>query len=169
MPEVEVVRTHLEMLAPDQLTGGALADTRAVVRQLPQVPVEQYRALYHDVGHRYHWHDRDAWSDEQLAAHLSLRSVAIWILEYDAAPAGFFELKHHYDGSVEIVYFGLVDGYTGRGLGRLLLRRAVEEAWRLGASRVWLHTCTLDNEAALPNYLARGFAPFRRETYRTTI
>lgn len=169
MPEVEVVRTHLEMRTPGALRGDASPDPRAVVRHLPAVTVDEYRALYHAVGHRYHWHDRDAWTDEQLLAHLSLRSVAVWRLEYDGTAAGFFELKHHYDGSVEIVYFGLVDGYTGRGLGRLLLRRAVEEAWRLGASRVWLHTCTLDNEAALPNYLARGFAPFRRETYRTMI
>lgn len=169
MPEVEVVRTHLEMRTPGALRGDASPDPRAVVRHLPAVTVDEYRALYHAVGHRYHWHDRDAWTDEQLLAHLSLRSVAVWRLEYDGTAAGFFELKHHYDGSVEIVYFGLVDGFTGRGLGRLLLRRAVEEAWNLGASRVWLHTCTLDNEAALPNYLARGFSPFRRETYRTTI
>jgi hypothetical protein len=26
---------------------------------------------------------------------------------------------------------------------------------------VWLHTCTLDSPAALPNYLARGFEVVR--------
>ncbi len=31
--------------------------------------------------------------------------------------------------------------------------------------RVWLHTCTLDHPNALPNYLARGFTPYRTETY----
>lgn len=169
MPEVDVVRTHLEMLAPDQVTGEPPVDARAVVRRLQAVTVEEYRGLYHDVGHRYHWRDRDAWSDEQLAAHLSLRSVAVWRLEYDGTPAGFFELKHHYDGSVEIVYFGLIEGFTGRGLGRLLLHRAIGEAWAMGATRVWVHTCTLDSAAALPNYLARGFVPFRHETYRTTL
>jgi hypothetical protein len=30
---------------------------------------------------------------------------------------------------------------------------------------VWLHTCTLDDPAALPNYRARGFRPYKQETY----
>jgi GNAT superfamily N-acetyltransferase len=58
---------------------------------------------------------------------------------------------------------------VGRGLGTLLLTRAVEEAWALGTSRVWLHTSTLDHPAALPNYLKRGFKQVRTEVYQTTI
>jgi hypothetical protein len=45
----------------------------------------------------------------------------------------------------------------------------VEEAWSLSPTRVWLHTCTLDHPAALPNYVKRGFSPFRTEVYQTTI
>jgi hypothetical protein len=41
----------------------------------------------------------------------------------------------------------------------------VRDAWTLGPKRVWLHTCTLDHPNALPNYLARGFTPYRTETY----
>ena len=57
----------------------------------------------------------------------------------------------------------------GCGLGRHLLTCAVEVAWAIGASRVWLHTCTLDDPAALPNYLARGFTPYKTERYLTEI
>jgi len=39
----------------------------------------------------------------------------------------------------------------------------------MGATRVWLHTCTLDGPAALPNYLARGFVATRRETYAADV
>ena len=39
----------------------------------------------------------------------------------------------------------------------------------MGAERVWLHTCTLDSPRALPNYKARGFREFKRETYQTEI
>jgi hypothetical protein len=46
-----------------------------------------------------------------------------------------------------------------------MLSAAAERAWSLGASRVWLHTCTLDSPAALPNDLARGFVKFREEEY----
>jgi hypothetical protein len=40
---------------------------------------------------------------------------------------------------------------------------AVEQAFGLGARRVGLHTCTLDNPAALPNYLKRCFVSFKTE------
>lgn len=81
------------------------------------------------------------------------------------APGGYFELNKQHDGSIEIVYFGLMREYMGRGLGKQMLTAAAERAWWLGASRVWLHTCTLDYPAALPNYLARGFVKFHEEEY----
>jgi len=34
-----------------------------------------------------------------------------------------------------------------------------------GAESVWLHTCTPDDPAAMPNYLKRGFRPFKTEVY----
>ena len=88
-----------------------------------------------------------------------------WLLTWRAAPAGYFELRAPGDGAVEIAYFGLLPDYFGRRWGGHLLTRAVETAWSLGASRVWLRTCTLDHPAALPNYLRRGFQPVREETY----
>ena len=73
------------------------------------------------------------------------------------APAGYFELRRDRAGGTEIVYFGLLPEFTGRGLGGFLLTMAVERAWSSGTERVWLHTNTLDHPAALPNYLKRGF------------
>ena len=70
---------------------------------------------------------------------------------------------------VEIAYFGLRPEFFGRGIGKAMLTRAAEEAWSLGATRVWLHTCTLDSAHALPNYLARGFTEFRRETFTAVL
>lgn len=66
---------------------------------------------------------------------------------------------------MEICYFGVLPEYQGRGLGKYLLTRAVEEGWRRGANRVWLHTCTLDHPGALPNYLKRGFRAVREESH----
>lgn len=57
---------------------------------------------------------------------------------------------------VEIAYFGLAPHFVGRGLGGALLTSAIEEAWRWDASRVWVHTCSLDHPSALRNYEARG-------------
>ena len=86
----------------------------------------------------------------------------------DGASAGYFELQRQ-DGGVEIVYFGLSPSFIGQGIGGWLLGRAVEEAWAMGARRVWLHTCTLDSERALPNYKARGFREFRTQRLEVEI
>ena len=91
------------------------------------------------------------------------------LLSVAEAPAGYFELEREEDGSVQVAYFGLLPEFVGRGLGKYLLTRAVEEAFDLGASRVWLHTCTLDHPGALPNYLARGFRKTREETYTAEV
>jgi len=50
-----------------------------------------------------------------------------------------------------------------------LLTCATEQAWADGANRVWLHTCTLDDKAAMPNYLKRGFQPFKTEKYTSEL
>ena len=36
-------------------------------------------------------------------------------------------------------------------------------SFSLGSSRIWVHTCTLDHENALKNYLARGMKIFKSE------
>ena len=134
-------------------------------------PPDRYRRLYKEVGEQWFWHDRLEWSDVELAAHLAGPNVGVW--EITAAggtkSAGYFELQRHDDGSVEIAYFGLMPEFIGQGLGGWMLGRAVEEAWAMGAKRVWLHTCTLDSDRALPNYLARGFQPYRTERLEVEI
>jgi GNAT superfamily N-acetyltransferase len=132
-------------------------------------PVSFFRYLYAQVGRAYHWYDRLAWTDEQNQARLQDPAVSVHLLTVAGAPAGYFELQKHADDSVEIAYFGLLPEFLGRGLGKYLLSEAVAAAWALGDSRVWLHTCSLDGPAALPNYLARGFVPFKQETYEADL
>ena len=55
------------------------------------------------------------------------------------------------DRSVEIAFFGLLPQFIGKGLGGYLLSEAIRKAWDLDASRVWVHTCTLDHPRALGN------------------
>jgi RimJ/RimL family protein N-acetyltransferase len=128
-----------------------------------------YRRFYKEVGERWYWHDRLEWSDERLAAHLSSPNVGVWVVEEGDELVGFYELQRQGDDRVEIAYFGLTPTYIGRGIGGFMLTRAVEDAWRMGAKRVWLHTCTLDSDRALPNYLARGFVPFKTERLEVDI
>lgn len=155
---------------------------------------DAYRALYSAVGREFNWRDRLAWDDARLAAYLDDPMVAIWLLTVDGSTAGYFELRRHgvelppaaralADGGAddepavapesqrpcELVYFGLVRGARGRGLGRWLLERAIAEAWAGGADLLWLHTCSLDHPAALPNYRARGFRPFATLRYEEDV
>jgi ribosomal protein S18 acetylase RimI-like enzyme len=113
--------------------------------------------------------DRLGWDDQAIRTHLAQPSVTLWVLTMSGSPAGWFELKGHDDGSTEIAYFGILPAFRRRGLGKYLLQEAVRHAWETGAHRVWLHTCTLDDPAALPNYLARGFATYKEETYKVDL
>jgi ribosomal protein S18 acetylase RimI-like enzyme len=162
---VEVKRTYLEMTAPADLRPARSADLAARVERVEGCPASFYRYLYAEVGRAYRWLDRLQWTDEEIRTHLANPAVSLWVLTVRAAPAGYFELKAAPDGSVEIAYFGLLPEFIGHGYGKHLLTEAVERAFSLGARRVWLHTCSLDDAAALPNYVSRGFRPFREETY----
>ncbi|HJU88206.1 MAG TPA: GNAT family N-acetyltransferase [Gemmatimonadaceae bacterium] len=166
---VEVTRTYLELSAPHQLRPVPSPDPTLRLEHAADCAPALYRRLYRDVGERYHWRDRAEWSDDQIRTHLARAEISVWVLYRGQAPAGWFELARHDDASVEIAYFGLLPEFTGAGLGKHMLSLAAEEAWRLTHTRVWLHTCTLDSPAALPNYLARGFRPFRQERYTVSV
>jgi GNAT superfamily N-acetyltransferase len=169
LPPTIVRRTYLELRSPAELRPARASDIPARIERLDPCPIEMYRALYSSVGEQWHWRDRLAWDDEQLARHLTRDAVGVFVMRVGSEVAGYFELEKHDDGSVEIAYFGLRPEFFGRGLGGELLTRAAGEAWREGATRVWLHTCTLDSPRALPNYLARGFRPYREESYTVDL
>lgn len=168
MESVEVVRTYLQMESEAGLIPAESERPGVRIERMAACPGSFFRYLYAEVGRRYHWVDRLVWTDDQVSAYLADPSVSIWLLTVGGAPAGYFELRRHEQDAVEIAYFGLLPEFIGQGLGKHLLTVATREAWRLGASRVWLHTCTLDDPAALPNYQARGFVPYKKETYKTT-
>ncbi|MFL5459499.1 MAG: GNAT family N-acetyltransferase [Gemmatimonadales bacterium] len=160
-----VTRTFLEMLSPAELRPATLPEPAPRIERAKQCSVDFFRFLYQQVGQAYQWTDRLRWSDETVRAHLATPGVSLWVMTWDGESAGYFELREHEDRSVEIAYFGLLPAFIGRGWGKFLLTQAAHAAWSLGPARVWLHTCTLDHPAALPNYLKRGFRPTREEVY----
>ncbi|MDT0329737.1 GNAT family N-acetyltransferase [Nocardiopsis lambiniae] len=129
------------------------------------------RFLYERVGGDWQWVDRLTWTPDRWRAWVDRPAVETWVLYQDGAPAGYAELEAQDDGAVEILYFGLMPGFLGRGLGGHTLTLALRRAWDLAdrlpgrepTRRVRLHTCSLDGEHALANYRARGL-----EIYRTT-
>jgi len=166
---VEVRRTYLKLSEPGDFRPAGTAGQTARIDRVADCPPSFFRFLYREVGRYYHWTDRLGWADELIEAHLARNSVSLVVMYLGGAPAGYFELEQHQDGSTEIAYFGLLPEFIGRGLGKYLLTEAINQAWSFSPTYVWLHTCSLDDPAALPNYLKRGFQPFKEETYLATI
>ncbi|HZB25844.1 MAG TPA: GNAT family N-acetyltransferase [Vicinamibacterales bacterium] len=163
------VRTYLEMRDRAQLRRAPAPPVPNVrIDQVHDCPPSFWRYLYTEVGAKYHWHDRLPWTRGQIARYLADPALSLYVMWVSGAPAGYFELRVEADGAVEIVYFGLLEQFTGRGLGAYMLSEAVTRAWAAGATLVWLHTNTLDHPAALPNYIKRGFTITRTEEYEVT-
>jgi GNAT superfamily N-acetyltransferase len=125
--------------------------------------VAWYRALYDAVGRDYDWTSRRKLSDDALAALLNDPRLEIHVLTVDGAPAGFAELDRRIEDEIELVQFGLTAEFIGQGLGRYFLQWTIDKAWSYSPRRFWLHTCTKDHPAALPNYLKAGFAVYKEE------
>lgn len=164
---MNATRTYVQLTDPSQFRPAFGDFPSFVLRRIEQPTPELYRECYRTVGKDYHWRDRWDWSDAEIAGHLATPGVSLHVAQLDGRFAGWYELRRvPEDDSVEIAYFGLAPAALGKGLGKHLLSYAVQDAWAWGPKRVWLHTCTLDHPAALPNYLARGFTAYRTETYR---
>ncbi len=156
--EAHLVTTYyLEMRAPGDLRRACeIPELR--VREVESPRFRLNRALYRLVGREWNWTDRLDWPDEAWRRLVESENHRTWVAAFAGATAGYYELRRDADEAVEILYFGLVPGFTGRGLGGCLLTRAVDSAWAWGTPRrVWVHTCSLDHPGALRNYLSRGF------------
>jgi len=125
---------------------------------------ELNRFLYTAVGAEWWWYDRLPWNRARWLEYLDRPELETWVAYVSGTPAGYFELERQDEGNVELVAFGLLPRFIGKGLGRPLLTAAISRAWDMGARRVWVHTCDLDHPRALANYQARGFEVFRVQT-----
>ena len=155
-----IVRTDLELADPEQLRPAPPPRLDGVeIARVEPPDGALNRWFYETVGAPYRWTDRLGRSDQQWQAYAE--SVETWVAAVRGERAGYFELRVERDG-VEIAYFGLLGAFHGAGLGGHLLTFALNRGLELGRV-VRVHTNTLDGPAALPNYLARGMRPYRRE------
>lgn len=157
-----VKTTFLQMLAPSRETAKPPRDGLSIIHAKAPT-VAYYRFLYGTVGKDWDWTSRKKLSDAGLAAILHDPRNEVHALLVDGVPAGFVELDRRVEAEIEISQFGLIPEFIGQGLGRYFLRWAVARAWSYSPRRLWLHTCTNDHPAALPNYLKAGFAIYKEE------
>jgi GNAT superfamily N-acetyltransferase len=128
-----------------------------------QPTVRYYRFLYDAVGRPWQWLSRRKLADDELAALLNDPRDEVHVLHVEGVPAGFAELDRRANGEIELVQFGLMPEFIGQGLGKFFLQWTVEKAWSYGPRRFWLHTCSLDHPAAIPNYKKAGFEVYKEE------
>jgi len=159
---MSIITTYLEMTSRDALRARTCDDPRFRVLEASVKQWEYNRFLYAFVGGPWAWRDKLQWSEEQWKVYAEAEGLDTCVAYYDGSPAGYFELSREND-EIQIAYFGLASRFFGKGFGGALLTYAIQKAWESNPTRVWVHTCTLDHPAALPNYLARGMTPYKTE------
>jgi GNAT superfamily N-acetyltransferase len=165
----EVTTYYLELCSPEEIRPrpARIEGLQVIKAELPSPELQRF--LYQSVGSRWNWYEKAGWSDSQWREYAHNPSLHTWVAYLKGTPAGYFQLEVQPEANVEIAYFGLMPQFIGMGLGGHLLTCALEEAWRLGAGRVWVHTCSLDSPAALANYLARGMQLYKTQTSTVEI
>jgi GNAT superfamily N-acetyltransferase len=154
--ERTVTTTYLEMTSASQAIPFQ-GEPRLELHRAEIACPELNRSLYVAVGSDWWWYARLGWSRAQWLAYVDRPELETWVGYRSGTPAGYFELESQPGGQVELVYFGLLPSFIGKGLGPELLAAAIRRAWQLRPRRVWVHTCTLDHPRALQTYQARGF------------
>lgn len=154
------VVTYLEMTSPPPLPPARASE--ASIRRVESPELDWYRRLYRAVGEPWLWFGRLRMPDEVLASLIRQPGIEIYVLSVDGADKGFIELDRRILPEIEIAYFGVTPDLIGQGMGSLLMRHALEQAWSHKPRRVHLHTCTLDHPNALEFYLKWGFHAWKR-------
>jgi ribosomal protein S18 acetylase RimI-like enzyme len=161
MRELVLTKWSLEMLVPEELRAVSAPRQPLPIARADIPSPEFSRFLYTAVGRHWCWLARLGWSYTEWQRHLDRPEVETWVGYMRGTPAGYFELEAlGGDGTVEITQLGLLPPFIGQGLGGHLLTVAVKRGWAIGATRVVVHTFSLDHPHALSNYRARGFRVF---------
>lgn len=158
-PPPAVTRTYLEMRSPAELRPARVPDPAPSLELVIPPDGALSRELYLVVGRPWWWTDRQDWPLARWERWAAASQT--WVACLAGERIGYGELHPRDPGELELAYFGLLPGWSGRGLGGHLLTEIVRRAWEWpGLRRLWLSTGSLDSEAALPGYLKRGFVPY---------
>ena len=161
----EIERNYLEINSLEDLNETNILSEDYSIKIVEPRDFQLNKFFYKNVGKNHHWIDRLIWTDQQWSNYTSDNKVKTYILKNKDDLAGYFELIFHKDKKeVEIAYLGLLEEYYNKKLGSYLLSAAIRNSFSDKTKRVWVHTCSLDHQNALNNYLSRGMKIFKKET-----
>ena len=161
----EIERNYLEINSISDLNDSNTSPDGYVIKIVNPENFQINKFFYKNIGKNHNWVDRLAWSEKQWIEYTCDEKVKTYILKKNNDDlAGYFELILHSDKKeVEIAYLGLLVEYQNKKLGSFLLSSAIKNSFLENTKRVWVHTCSLDHENALKNYISRGMKIFKKE------
>ena len=157
--ESDVIYTYLELAKMAEFRPKKNDEPLFRVVEMAAKQWEFNKFLYSLVGSQWHWQDKLLWSDNDWVNYIGDRNLYTSVGYHSGSVAGYYELIKQ-GTEVQIAYFGLAPDYIGKRLGGALLTAAIAQAYKIGAERIWLSTCSLDHPHAINNYKARGMREF---------
>ena len=85
------------------------------------VQVNDYRKYYNAVGEKWQWLDRIVMPHKELFEKINADNIEIFVFYVNNEPAGYAEFLID-PKFTEIVYFGLLPGFIGKGFGKYFLQ-----------------------------------------------
>ena len=161
-----VAVTFFEMHEPKEIPV-TLPNTHFELLQKP-ISAHEYRKYYYGVGEKHFWLDRMVMPDEELFEKINANNVAIFLFYVNKEIAGYIEFVKE-EKYVEILYFGLLTAYIGKGYGKYFLQWVIAKAWSYKPEWIQLNTCTLDHPNAPGTYKKAGFTEIRKETHQRRV
>ena len=161
----EIKRNYLEIKSLNELAEVSKSLDVYSINFLDPPNFQLNKFFYKNIGKDHYWVDRLVWSEKEWIDYVCNEKVSTYILRKEKDVCGYFELIFHKDkNEFEIAYFGLLKEYHNKKLGSFLLSFAIKKCFEKNINRVWVHTCSLDHDNALKNYLSRGMKIYKRET-----
>ena len=161
----KIFRNYLEIKSQKDFKEVKIPSQNSSVELVKPKDFQLNKFFYKNIGKNCQWVDRLIWTDLNWIEYISSENLFTYILKEKNEIAGYFELLFNENNKeAEIAYFGILEEYFGKKFGGYLLSEAIKNSFILGSRRVWVHTCSLDHENAIKNYLARGMKIFKTET-----
>ena len=165
-----VTRNYLEIKSLKDLIEVSKPTKKCQVFLVDPVDFQLNKFFYKQIGRKHNWVNRLVWEDKKWIDYINNPNIQTYVLKQEEDLIGYFELIFcEKKQEIEIAYFGILEDYFGKKLGGFLLSEAIKKSFLLGVKRVWVHTCSLDHQNALKNYLARGMTIFKSEVIKREI
>ena len=111
-------------------------------------PVVRYQAINQDeitIDEHSKW----------IYQHLNDSNTRMWILEYNGIPAG--QIRWDLNGKEAILDYSISDGFRGRGIGKVILKRGIDEVRKIWAGISLIAEVKEKNIASIKAITAAGF------------